>query len=178
MVNIELQPGDVFCVDGNMMLVSRLIRWAEIVVSQDNAAHYGHAGIITSSAGDTIEALWTVRRSTLAAYSGQRIIVARPLVSGSVEHGSGIICKHRALGAVAKHLGRWYPVWRLPLHLVPPLAKYLSTGRHLVCSELVAKYLTLIGARSGPYAGINPDALADMWIAWRNFEVLYEGVWP
>jgi len=177
MVNIELQPGDVFCVDGNMFLISRLIRWAEIVVSQDNAAHYGHAGIITSSDGDTLEALWTVKRSTLAAYSGQQIIIARPLVPDSMEYGLGLMRKHQAMAACSDHLGRWYPAWRLIMHLAPPLAKYLSTGRNLVCSELVAKYLTLIDARTGPYTGINPDTLADMWIAWRNFEVLYEGVW-
>lgn len=174
---IDLQPGDVFCVDGNMFLVSRLIRWAEIFVSQDNDAHYGHAGIITSSLGTTIEALWTVKRSTLDAYVGQRIIIARPLVPDSMEHGLGVMRKHRALAEVSWHLGRWYPVWRLMLHLAPPLAKYLSTGNNLVCSELVAKYLTLIGSRSGPFAGINPDTLADMFVAWKNFDVVYEGIW-
>lgn len=113
----------------------------------------------------------------LATYAGQRIIIARPLVPDSVEYGTGLLCKYRALAEVSNHLGQWYPAWRLLLHLAPPLAKYLSNGRNLVCSELVAKYLTLIGTRSGPYTGINPDTLADMWIAWRNFEVVYEGVW-
>ena len=76
-----------------------------------------------------------------------------------------------------QHLGRVYPVWRLPLHLVPWVAKYATVGRWLVCSELVAKYLTLIAARYLVFTGIAPDTLADEWSCWRNFEVLLEGEW-
>jgi len=176
MINVKLEPGDVFCVAGTMS-ISRLIRWAEVFVSQDNAAHYGHAGIITSRYGTTLEALWTVKYAHLDAYSGQRIIIARPLVTDTLPNGLVRFRKERSLIDVGCHVGQWYPVWRLALHLVPPLAKYLSNGRNLVCSELVAKYLTLIGARTGPYAGINPDNLADMFVAWRNFDVIFEGIW-
>ena len=79
---------------------------------------------------------------------------------------------------IAAHLGDRYPLWRLALHLAPPLAKFLATGDRLVCSELVAKYLHLIGARGLPYTGVNPDQLADEARRWRNIDVIYEGVWP
>jgi len=174
----QLHPGDVFCVHGNMPVVSALIRGAEQFWSIDNEACYGHAGIVTSASGATLEALWRVRPATLEAYMGQNIIVARPLTTGT-DPACPItpMAKDLAIASVSSHLGRMYPGWRLALHLIPPLAKYLSTGRYLVCSELTAKYLQLIGSRIGPFAGVNPDTLADEWRRWKNFEVIFEGVW-
>jgi hypothetical protein len=75
-----------------------------------------------------------------------------------------------------QHLGQIYPAWRIPLHIIPPLAKYLASERWLVCSELVAKYLFILDARHAQYMGTNPDTLADEWRHWRNFKIIYEGV--
>ena len=177
---LALQRGDVFVVEGNMGMVSAAIRGAQKILSRDNRADYGHAGIITSATGTTVEALWTVRHGHLDHYLGQRILIARP--TGTVfrpREPVSLRTRDQALDLVeAQYLGRIYPLWRLPLHLVPWLAKYAATGRWLVCSELVAKYLVLIAARDTVYAGIAPDTLADEWVCFRNFEVLYEGQWP
>ena len=177
---LALQRGDVFVCQGSMGVVSAAIRGAQRILSRDNRADYGHAGIITSATGQTLEALWTVRRGHLDAYAGQRILLARP--TGTVfrpREPVSLRTRDQALDLIeAQYLGRVYPLWRLPLHLVPWLAKYASTGRWLVCSELVAKYLTLIAARDLVFCGINPDTLADEWVCWRNFDVLYEGQWP
>lgn len=174
-----LQRGDVFVCEGNMGLVSAAIRGAQRILSRDNEASYGHAGIITSAAGATLEALWTVRHGHLDAYAGQRVLIARP--ARSLYRPTVAIClrtRDQALDMIAQqHLGRVYPVWRLPLHLVPWVAKYASIGRWLVCSEMVAKYLTLIAARDTVYTGICPDTLADEWRRWHNFDVLFEGEW-
>lgn len=172
-----LLPGDVFVVRGRGS-VAAAIRAVEWCLSDDNEAIHGHAGIITSSAGDTIEALWTVRRATLARYSGQTILIARP--AQTIFSGAPIspTAKGLAIAAIGEHLGRVYPLWRLPLHLVPPLAKFLGFGRWLVCSELVAKYLVYIAARCEPFTGVNPDTLADEWRRWKNFDIIYAGEWP
>jgi hypothetical protein len=174
-----LQPGDIFVAEGSMGLVSAAIRAAERFWSADNEAHHGHAGIVTDISGQTLEALWTVRQGHLSRYSGQLVLIARP--TATIFSGASInpVVVKMALDAIAaEHLGRIYPVWRLPLHLVPPLAKYCHLGRWLVCSELVAKYLVYIAARCEPYTGVNPDTLADEWVRWKNFDVLYQGEWP
>ena len=177
---ITLQRGDVFVCEGNMGVVSAAIRGAQRILSRDNRADYGHAGIITSATGDTLEALWTVRHGHLDAYAGQRVLIARA-TSSLYRPQAPISLRTRDLALEQierQHLGRIYPVWRLPLHLVPWVAKYATIGRWLVCSELVAKYLTLIAARDLVYTGIAPDTLADEWVCWRNFDVLFEGQWP
>ena len=33
-------------------------------------------------------------------------------------------------------------------------------------------------ARGVVYAGIAPDTLADEWVCFRNFDVIFEGDWP
>ena len=79
--SLTLQRGDVFVCKGSMGLVSAAIRGAQRILSRDNRADYGHAGIITSAAGATLEALWTVRHGHLDAYAGQRVMIARPTAS-------------------------------------------------------------------------------------------------
>lgn len=177
---ITLQRGDVFVCAGSMGGVSAAIRWAQKLLSRDNRADYGHAGIITSARGETLEALWTVRHGHLDHYLGQRLMIARPTTSlYRPQVPISLRTRDLALEQIERqYLGRIYPVWRLPLHLVPWVAKYATVGRWLVCSELTAKYLTLIAARDLVYTGIAPDTLADEWVCWRNFEVLYEGEWP
>lgn len=172
-----LQAGDVFCVEGSMSVVSSFIRLAEQFWSTDNKADYGHAGIILNDQGKTFEVLWTAKKSDLSKYLGQKIIIARP----TVLYGTEIAISSRVVEMTLANIiqatqGLPYPVHRLFLHLVPPLAKYVSLGKLKVCSELVAEYLKQVGARPFIASGINPDTLADMFIEWKNFDVLYEGV--
>lgn len=176
-MTIDLQAGDYFFTRGSGFL-GAAIRGVEWLHSRDNEASYGHAGIITSPEGATLEALWTVERSTLACYQGQRILIARPMATLD---GIPIApeAKQVAIKALRReHLGQPYPAFRLPLFLFPTLAKFVASGHHVVCSELVAKYLALINARTLPYMGVNPDTAADEARRWRNIEVLYEGEQP
>lgn len=177
--DIDLQPGDVFCVRGKGF-VAACIRGAEWLISKDGEAIYGHAGIITSEQGDTFEALWTIRADTLNRCRGQQVIIARPTSSPNSCLPTPIsrVAKMLAIDAVQKqYQGRDYPLWRLPLHLIPWVAKFAATRHWLVCSEVVAFYLSMIAATGSTYTGINPDDLADMFRRWRNFDVIFEGVW-
>ena len=178
MRRVELRPGDVFCTHGNMGAVSAFIRAAEKFWSVDDQADYGHAGIITSSEGDTFEMLWTACRGSLDAYLGQKLIIARPVkrYQSDVPVGDDWI-SWSLEKLIHDDEGKWYPVHRLFLHLIPPLAKYASNGNRCVCSEETAKFLGMIGARPNVFAGVNPDTLADEFVDWRNFDVIFQGIW-
>ena len=157
-------------------MLSKRIREVEGFWAVVFRAGYNHAGIVTTRAGSTIEALWTFREHHLASYDDCPLLVARPVqqvsTAGSRLLGQG--AKNSGMLRMFTYLGQRYPAWRLLLHLVPPLARRVGHGDYLVCSEAVAKYLWLIGAREMPYLGVNPDTLADEWHHWGNFQVVYE----
>ena len=175
---ITLHPGDVLCVAGDMALVSAGIRLIERIWAEDNEATYGHAAIVGTAGGTLLDTLWRVRWTHISRYAGQQIIIARP---ARTLRGLAITDAARQVSlnmVSADGHGRLYPVHRLALHLLPPLAKYCSNGRQMVCSERTARYLCLIGAMAEPWAGITPDDLADRFRRWHNFDVIFEGIWP
>lgn len=169
---IRVQPGDVFVVSTPGIL-GKLIRPVQRFWSADGEASYNHGGVITAEDGATIEALWRVKESNLhERYAGCRVLVARP--DAPAEYKAAAIARLSRL-----HLDQRYPVWRLALHLVPPLAKYVSAGgRYVVCSELQAKYLWWIGVRHNQYTGATPDMLADEFLQWRKYTIIFEGDLP
>ena len=176
--DIELRPGDVLCVRGDMPVVSAGIRLVEWFWSKDGEATYGHSAIVGTEGGTLLDTLWRVRWTHISRYAGQQMIIARP-----TKTLRGIAITDAARRVILNMVsadghGRLYPVHRLALHLLPPLAKYCSNGRQMVCSERTARYLCLIGAMAEPWAGITPDDLADRWRRWSNFDVIFEGVWP
>lgn len=170
-------PGDVFCVRGDDSVVPRGIRFIEKLWAKDGRARYNHAGIVTSADGKTFEALSdSIRESHLDYYRGKEVIISRPVrtVSGGYITAQG---KRRAITiCIRDHDGQVYPRWRLLLHTIPALAK-MGSGKYLVCSELVEKYLTIIHADDRMILGVNPDDLGDSFRRWWNFQLIYEGVW-
>lgn len=165
---IQLKPGDIFCT-ANPMALGRAINFFQKVWATDNDSEYSHAGIIINPQGDTFESLWTVRFSNLSKYIGKHVLIGRPV---NLEVSD---IKYGLRNVIMDHKGQIYPVWRLPLAIVPPLAKYISSGRFPVCSELVAKYLKLAGVLGiGRWQGKNPDNIADMIKRWDAFEVVHE----
>jgi hypothetical protein len=165
-----LQAGDIFCT-ANPMMIGRLIMAIERANSIDNDASYSHAGIIMGPAATTFEALWTTRRNGLFnSYAGEKVLIGRNLRMTRERFDAG--WKH-----VEGFEGRWYPFHRLPLNLVPPLAKLFASGHCAVCSELAAMFL--VGAGLLEYwAGVNPDNITDMIQHFREWEVIFEGVLP
>lgn len=173
----RLQAGDVFCVSTAGPL-SYLIRAIERFWAEDDKAEFGHAGIITGEQGATFEALVKAKHSNLDRYKGKHVLVARPVKAID----SGVLMRAQKIKAINRliqdHEGQWYPFWRLTLHMIPPLAKYISYGgRFLVCSEIAAKYENFIGTRNGPYTGINPDDLADGWRSNKNYLIIHDDTW-
>lgn len=172
---IELKPGDVFC-SYNPWWTGKAI--VAVQKFWDGDAEYGHAGIITNPvAGETLEALGEIEVGNLDRYKGKQVLIARPLTTLRGRKIEAIECVHSIKALKDKQLGRVYPWWRIMLHLFPPLARKVGTGDFLVCSELTAKYLYYIGARGNQYKGVTPDNLADEWLHWRNFEVIFKGEW-
>ena len=168
-MEIKLKPGDIFGTRNPMML-GRAINAIQFFWSHDNESTYSHSGIIETPDGDTYEALWRVREGHLSAYHGQQIIIARFTSLDNAEFNQAMFKLKR------RHHKQLYPFWRLPLHLVPPMAKFLSLkGKRVVCSELVAELEYYLGLRHGQFVGANPDRLADEWKKWQGWEIVGEG---
>ena len=166
-----LRPGDFFAVQGKGF-ISWAINFFQRFWSKDNESIYSHAGIILDANGTTMEALekGTLESQNLfEAYKGREVLIAR------YDHLTPAL--HRAgLEALKEEFeGEGYPFYRLLLHIFPPLAKLHFLGRG-VCSEVVAYYLWQVGARGQQWAGVNPDTLADEWVRWRDFTVVYQGL--
>ena len=166
-MNIGLRPGDVFCT-ANPWMLGKIILWTQRLWSSDNEALYSHAGIIDSPAGTTFEALWRVRHAHLSDYEDKPIVIARPRAPQEKIEARLDMLKER-------FEGKRYPLHRLAMHILPPVAK-LGTGNFVVCSELVAVYLWMLGLRHKQYLGTNPDTLADEWRQGYCCDVLFEGI--
>ena len=167
---VKLQPGDVFGTR-NPMALGRAINGIQYIWSSDGNSIYSHSGIIESKVGETYEALWSIKEGHLNKYCDKRVIIARYTD-----------LKQRAFKRAMTRLKRrhddqWYPWWRIPLHIVPPLAKFISyKGKRVVCSELVAELEFLLGLRHAQFVGTNPDKLADEWKRWKGWEIVGEGI--
>lgn len=167
---VNLQQGDIFCTR-NPMALGRAINAVQTFWSADNDSEYSHAGIITSAAGDTFESLWTIKESHVDKYIGKKVLIGRVACPR--------VYKVVAIKIVQdRYQGRLYPFWRLVFHLLPPLAKYISTGNNPVCSELMFAYILELGiSRVGRWQGKNPDHAADFIKYADECEPVFEGIW-
>ena len=149
-----------------------MINFLQCFWAKDNESKYSHAGLILDSDGTTLEAL---NKGTLESqnlfeiYQGQQIIIARYNNLTPEIHKVALVALKKEFG------GEGYPFYRLLLHIFPPLAKLHFLGRG-VCSEVVAYYLWQVMGRHKWWASTNPDTLADEWVRWRAYTVVYEGV--
>lgn len=175
LTKIDLKPGTVFGTRNPMML-GRLINANQWFWSKDGEATYSHSGIIETSLGHTYEALWSIKKGHLKKYDGEQIIIARYKSLGYQAFREAMVkLKNR-------HNGQWYPFWRIPLFLLPPLAKFGTwRGHWVVCSELVAELENILGLRHNKYTGTMPDTLADEWRTWQGWSFIegkihYEGI--
>ena len=165
-----LKPGDFFAVQGTG-LISKAINFFQRFWAKDHASVYSHAGLILDHEGTTLEAL---NRATLAsqnlfdAYSNKQILIARYDHLTPKLHETALKALHKEFE------GEGYPFYRILLHIFPPLAKLHFFGRG-VCSEVVAYYLWKVVGRHKWWASTNPDTLADEWIRWKAYTVVYEG---
>lgn len=163
-----VQAGDVFGTE-NPMALGRAINAVQRFWSHDHESTYSHTGTILDSKGTTFEALWTCKRQNLfEAYAGKQVIIARFVGNPKCEMGF-------ALDTVVKNFdGCRYPIWRVPMHLFPPLAR-INLFHKPVCSEMTAFYEWILGARHEHWSGANPDVLTDEWRNWDAWAVVGEG---
>ena len=161
-----MKKGDIFCTR-NPMALGRAINGMQLFWSTDNESTYSHSGIIISDEGATFESLWTIKKANIDKYRGMRVLIGRhvKMTPESFKLGWDVVKRHE---------GQLYPFHRLILHIIPPMAKYLSTGRFPVCSELVAKFLCGCGFMR-TWKGKNPDHIADMIRKWDDYDVVHEG---
>lgn len=169
---IKLKRGDIFC-SKNPMWIGSAINIAQKFWSSDNESEYGHAGIIISTDGDTFESLWTIRQNHLDSYKGNKVLIGRAIWPSQDDQDYAI------QRVRIDHEGQIYPIWRLIFHLFGPLAKYISSGKFPVCSELTVKKAILAGvtAWGSTWKGKNPDHVADAIRRWDAYEVIFEGIW-
>ncbi|MFA6152921.1 MAG: hypothetical protein WC716_16485 [Chitinophagaceae bacterium] len=163
---LNLKTGDCFCTR-NPMFLGRIISAIELFWSTDGHAEYSHAGMMLNNT-QTFESLLTNKSQDFyQGYQGENVLVVRPQVPD--------LDKFLALQKIYKeHNGKWYPFHRLPMFIFPPLAK-INIADRPVCSEMTAKYLTLLKIRQN-WKGVNPDTLADEFRNWKQYEIIYEGV--
>lgn len=164
-----LKPGDVFAVDVGNILDS-IINFGQRLYSHDDKSEYPHCGIIKNAQGVTFESGWHIKEYNMCDCVGHKVIIAR-------YHEMDIVKFQIAYENLFKEYnGDLYPFWRLPMHLLPFVAKYVHLLDRPVCSELVAKFLFLSGVRQPCYMGTNVDTLVDEWKNFKEVDVVFEGI--
>lgn len=173
---IKVKTGDAFC-SLSPWFLGRWIVAVSAWLSADGEAKYGHSGFIIDDEGSTLEALMRVKsRNIYKDFTGKPILIARPVLTMD-----GVVIEESTKEQAAKemfvdHFRKSYPWWRVPLNVIPPLARKLSTRKYVVCSEMTAKFLWKIGARHKHYPGTSPDRLSDEFHRWKGYRIIYEGI--
>jgi len=166
MTKVVLQPGDLFATRSSSAL-GVAIRFVQWVWSWDREAPYNHVGIITSADGKTLEARWRFKEYNINDYAADKVLIVRHKEMTEEAFKNG-------MAAVAHDVGCLYPAYRIPLFLIPPLAKF-KTGAG-VCSEQTAEFMKGAGFMNVTY-GLTPDNLADLWRVSKSMDIIFEGVW-
>jgi len=165
---IKLRPGDVFCTE-NPMWLGKAINAVQRFWDEEDESKYSHSGFILDDCGTTSEALWTLRKSNINEYCGKPVVIGRHRCMNPERFFS-------AYEKMENREGSWYPLHRLSLFFFPPLAKYLHFSGRPVCSEWAGKMLFESGIFK-TWAGKSPDYIADIMIRWREWDVIFKGIW-
>ena len=167
-MKIQLQPAD-FVLVNSRSIMGRGISLAE----KRNAlgdSQYIHAFNIEDTEGGTIDTLLELRRGNINEYAGCPVLIGRYSDANNA-------WPTQALRQIARDIGQVYPVYRLVLDFFG-IGRFFRTKR-IVCSERVAKFLYFLTGMKAfqNWYGWEPSDLADVAKHWREFEVVYEGVW-
>lgn len=166
--DIQLQPGDVFASE-NPMALGSIINWVQRNTNRDGKSKYTHVGfIINGKCNMTFEALWTYRSQKLMdGYRGKDIVIFR--------HKDMTPERFKKGWKSVKHLaGKRYPWWRLPMFLIPGLAR-ISLLKMGVCSELWESFFFNTGLGDDKIFGVDPDDVVDACRSDVNFTNIFEG---
>ena len=169
-LGLNLQMGDVFCV-GTSKAPGFFIRLMSWLSSKDNKVRHNHSGIILGPDGRTFEAFFTgIKEGHISKYRGEVLLIARPI-------GPSPDVIFDALNKIQlKHTGQVYPFLRILLFCIPYAAKFVSSGKWYVCSEITASYLRRIGLWFRLIGGTTPDDITDY--IWEQkgtrFEIIFD----
>lgn len=156
-------PGDFFLEDGKG-LVSSIIRLGEKIYQHDSFCWATHAGLIVSSAGDTVEAEGNgVIRSSIETHikSGMRFQV--------VDSGLDPRGRELAVEVAERWVGVTYgyvTILSIGIDMLSPDFFWRIRSPHsLICSELVMRALYHGGAESPriDFGMVKPSDLARQW---------------
>ena len=143
--------GDIF-LSTNPMFLGKGINFVSSMYSVDRKSEYSHSGFFVSPT-TILEASYKVSNTEfLIKYEGDNVLVGRHL-----EMNDDTCLK--GMEKIKEHIGQLYPFHRLFLHFFN-LAQFVHWN-HVVCSELVAKFLFGAGLRDYKYYGVTPDHLSD-----------------
>jgi len=168
MKGLILKPGDFFSSDSVSEFGSLTVK-VEKLWAKDGEAKYSHSGIIVNADGGTVESKSTVREGNISDYIGHNLIIGRWRKMSPDAFNAG-------LSAIKYNMGTLYPFWRLPMFMIPFLAKIATTWNLGVCSELVAKFLLGAGMTEiGKWQGQNPDDIAEIIEHYRSVDIIFQG---
>ena len=164
---IKLEKGDVFATS-NPMALGKIINFVQKTNNLDNQSQYTHIGLIIDEVGTTFEALWHYESRNIFTDCKDKVVIFRNKNMDTerfLDGWNGI-----------KHLkGKPYPLYRLPLFILPFLAK-ISIFKKPVCSELIAMFLYYAGLRNTTQSfGVDPDDLVDRWRIHKDYDIVFEG---
>lgn len=166
---IQIHPGDCFFTK-NSPLFDLPINVYQRIMSDDHKAEYGHCGTIIDTEGTTFEALWKIKNQNIwEAYKGEKILIGRHCCMTPAKAKKGY-------DAVRHRLGQRYPWWRIPLMLIPPLARKVNLTGRGVCSETMFKQLNKSGFPEYKWNGRTPDNGADLVKYDPDWEIIFEGI--
>jgi hypothetical protein len=165
---MELKPGDIF-LTRNSGLVAKGINIVQKWWAYDDYSKFTHAGLIKDNKGTTFESTLPGARSFNfeECHKGKHYMIIRH------DYMTPKVFE-KAFERVKYHSGFAYPIHRLFLHIIPPLAKTFSKNR-AVCSELVGQFL-YHAEMLHYWRGVNPDKLEEIFVYWRNYQIVYEGI--
>lgn len=160
---MELKPGDIFVSENPSPFLKYFIMKAQRAIAFDGHAVYGHAGIIVDSGGRTFESGIKIKglngfrigyQNLYEEYDGVNVMILR-----HAEMTENVF--EPAFSPLStEYCKKIYPIWRLPLFLIPSVARKIKMTNLGVCSEIAAKLLYNAGLIP-QWRSVFPDMLAD-----------------
>jgi hypothetical protein len=163
-----LRQGDIILFAGQSFR-ARLVNFFQSFFAKSGVSIYNHAALVTSGDGDILHATrWRIKYTSLKRrYRRSQVLVVR---------WRHLTLERFRLGMaqVGPMLGRPFAFWRQVLHAIR--LGWLFSGEYVVCSELVAKFLSAAGARPGHWAGVNVNDLYEEFMDNpSHYQVVFRG---
>lgn len=163
-----LKPGDIILFAGRSFR-AKVINFFQSLFAKSGRSIYNHAALVTSAEGDILHATrWRIKHTSLRKrYRRSQVMILRwrHLTLDRLRRG---------MAEVGPMLGRPFAFWRQLLHAVR--LGWLFYGKYVVCSELVAKFLSAAGARARHWAGTNVNDLYEEFTGNpSHYQVVYQG---